>query len=480
MKKIQLIIALSIPAIASLVSCANDEQLFIDNDMDTRAISYEINVPDTTKVVTESTAIKVARMFMQSESGSRAAAKTVESVTPIFDADGTPQMYVVNYLNNQGYVIVSATKDYYPVIAFSDTGHYDLQLGNQLYSNELVNNNIPLMADAENFSDEVKQDIINLWMQYSSEKKTISVNSRSYADEFEDYGRPKAYYDSLMKWNSEGCEIYRWEDYLQTAEYNSFTDEEKMQLRARVDEFGNGSYGFGYNSVIVLRRGVVNEEKTQLMSTQWNQAPGYNEFVPNGLPVGCSPVAAGQIMRYHKYPSNINWTSMEDKSSTSTCALFLYNLGVTMGIEYENYKTGVVVSKVKAALEKYGYKVSYKNHNINTVKSNLKEKRPVYMAGGDNLGYAHAWVCDGTYNSESHMEIQVMSLDYTNAPYDIANEMYLAWKKELPRSIAPTKYHMNWGLGGSNDGYFLDETLTNNSSSMSFVNDRTNLYISKP
>lgn len=482
MKKNQLIIALSIPAIASLVSCANnDEQLFIDNDMDTRAISYEINVPDTAQEVTESTAIKVARLFMQSESESRAAAKTVESVTPIFDTDGTPQMYVVNYLNNQGYVIVSATKDYYPVIAFSDTGHYDLQLGNQLYSNELVNNNIPLMADAENFSDEVKQDIINLWMQYSSEKKTISVNSRSYADEFEDYGRPKAYYDSLMKWNSEGCEIYRWEDYLQTAEYNSFTDEEKMQLRLRVDEFGNGSYGFGYNSVIVLRRGVVNEEKTQLMSTQWSQGYSFNYCVPTGVSLGCATIAAGQIMRYHTHPTAFKWHAMDDRIGTYDCALFLYTLGTRIGIKYEDKKTGATIAQVKTALESYGYRVSMINHDIYDAARQLRINNPVFMTGTehpDSVG--HAWVCDGYHEFESHMEIQVMSLDYTNTPYDIANEMYLAWKKELPRYIAPKQYHMNWGWGGYNDGYFLDSNLSNNSTSLEYTKYRTDLYISKP
>ncbi len=481
MKRKFLITALSLSAIASLIGCSdNDEHSLFNDNMVSRAISYEINIPDTTQEVTESTAIKVARMFMKSESESRSAAKVIESVTPIIDADGVPQMYIVNYMNNQGYVIVSATKDYYPVIAFSDAGHYDLKLGNQLYSNELINSNIPLMADAENFSDEVKQDIINLWMLYSSEKKTISVNSRSYADEYEDYGRPKAYYDSIMKWNSEGCEVYHWEDYIQTAEYNSFTDEEKKQLKARVDEFGNGSYGFGYNSVIVLRRGAVKEEKTQLMSTQWDQGPNFNRYVPTGVPLGCNTIAAGQIMKYYKYPTVFKWDSMDDILSTHESALFLYTLGTRIGIRYENNETGATNAQVKTALEGYGYKVSSVNHNISDVYRQLKSNRPVFMRGSehpDSVG--HAWVCDGYHNFESHMEIQVMTLDYSDVPYSIPNEMYLAWRKELPRYVDPTKYHMNWGWGGYNDGYFLDANLTNGSTSMIYTTSRANLYISK-
>ncbi len=55
MKRKFLITAFSLSAIASLIGCSdNDEHSLFNDNMVSRAISYEINIPDTTQEVTES------------------------------------------------------------------------------------------------------------------------------------------------------------------------------------------------------------------------------------------------------------------------------------------------------------------------------------------------------------------------------------------------------------------------------------------
>lgn len=451
MKKIQLIIALSIPAIASLVSCANDEQLFIDNDMDTRAISYEINVPDTTKVVTESTAIKVARMFMQSESESRAAAKTVESVTPIFDADGTPQMYVVNYLNNQGYVIVSATKDYYPVIAFSDTGHFNMtNLSTEHPAHGWIQDQISSIRSNEDIQEEQRNEIASLWMIYNPTQayygETLSRTSRE---------KPRAYFDSIRMWNEQnGVEVYFYKDYILTEEYALLSTEDKRDIQARIHVFGQTEDD---NSIIVLRRHLTTQTKFNYINSKWDQIKPYNYLQPDTFPLGCTTVAAGLIMRHHQHPSTFDWAKMPETYCTATTQQFLYNLALNIGVRFAKEESPASTKNLINSLKSYGYNVILKDHSIPNIEKQLSLGNPVIMIGTDPNNGAHSWVCDGYDYFTTATNIYMMSLDYSEAG-DIPNEMYVLWSKEGYRHDYGT-YHMCWGWGGLYDGFFYDSNI---------------------
>lgn len=50
------------------------------------------------------------------------------SVQMISDSiSGLPLIYIVNMTNNNGYVIISANKKSTPILAFSETGHFNPQ-----------------------------------------------------------------------------------------------------------------------------------------------------------------------------------------------------------------------------------------------------------------------------------------------------------------------------------------------------------------
>ncbi|MDE6928183.1 MAG: Spi family protease inhibitor [Muribaculaceae bacterium] len=61
-----------------------------------------------------------------SENQSRSTFYNNYSLSTIYDSTGNPAIYVVNYDNNAGFVLVSATKDYHPILAYAEIGNYDI------------------------------------------------------------------------------------------------------------------------------------------------------------------------------------------------------------------------------------------------------------------------------------------------------------------------------------------------------------------
>ena len=52
--------------------------------------------------------------------------RRVKEIVPINGEDGEPAMYVVNYAENKGWVIVSASTDYAPILAHNDEENFDV------------------------------------------------------------------------------------------------------------------------------------------------------------------------------------------------------------------------------------------------------------------------------------------------------------------------------------------------------------------
>ncbi len=231
-----------------------------------------------------------------------------------------------------------------------------------------------------------------------------------------------------------------------------------------------------------------------MVTTKWNQGDPYNLHCPNyfhqGLSVtGCVATAMAQILYYQRDKSvteiqedipsytlssdqygtmtvegipagsTIDWYNMTDTYNSSSTAkqknavadLMLY-CGVAVKMGYTNKSSGAYSSNVPDAINKYfgyGNKVKHASQSNYTEDSwdaliykELSEGRPVYLSG-HNDGGGHAFVCDG---------------------YD-GNQCY----------------HINWGWGGSSDGYYMLSKLNPGSqgiggSSGGYSNGREAVY----
>ena len=210
-----------------------------------------------------------------------------------------------------------------------------------------------------------------------------------------------------------------------------------------------------------------------LVKTRWNQMYPYNNLCPYDskakyrCPSGCVATAMAQILKFWEYPkkgvgshsfthdkygtlsanfgsTSYDWAHMSntypsgsDTVSRMAVATLMYHCGVSVDMEYDTSGSGAVVYMPDKYVQYYGfydartalknyfdcdtvlgyYRSDYNNLTdwTNLLKSELNAGRPILYAGTGNAG-GHAFVCDGYDNNG--------------------------------------KFHINWGWGGTSDGYF--------------------------
>ena len=212
------------------------------------------------------------------------------------------------------------------------------------------------------------------------------------------------------------------------------------------------------------------------MTTTWNQSPWYNEMCPYSFTdsahavTGCVATAQAQVMKYwnhpvvgygsHSYGSSsfgplsvvydtaYQWNNMPDHLGWSSSAQeihavaqLMFHVGVAVEMDYGVHSSGAHViaynmyglnypSTERSLREHFGYnpmlearyKLLYSDEVWDKlIRNEIVHGRPVLYSGRDEAG-GHAFVLDG---------------------YD---------------SIG--MFHVNWGWGGYNDGYYTTDSLS--------------------
>ncbi|MCR5179753.1 MAG: leucine-rich repeat protein [Bacteroidaceae bacterium] len=213
-----------------------------------------------------------------------------------------------------------------------------------------------------------------------------------------------------------------------------------------------------------IRRIPTHPAIAPLCTSKWSQGSPYNDECPiytdgRRSVTGCVATAMAQVLYYHRaksvtevqkdipaYTTNglkvagieagapIDWDNMVDNYGGSTTgkqklavAQLMHYCGVSVEMAYTSSSSGAYSSMVDDAFINYfGYSsnrvkyVSGNNYNDEAwdalLYAEIEASRPVYLSGSNESG-GHAFVCDG---------------------YD-GNRCF----------------HINWGWGGSSDGYFM-------------------------
>lgn len=208
-----------------------------------------------------------------------------------------------------------------------------------------------------------------------------------------------------------------------------------------------------------------------LISINWNQGHPYNQFCPSDADgkavVGCVAVAMAQAMSVARYPIRpngehsyfsskygtiyinynkedaYNWNAIiSGNDGRKEVARLLYHCGVSVDMGYSPSGSGTQTSYIPAALRSYfGYSKSVKAYPRDgytegdweeLIQAELQAGRAVVYSGYDGVGnYGHAFNLDG---------------------YD-GNHMY----------------HVNWGWGGANNGYFAIDGLKDKKMNMNYT-----------
>lgn len=108
----------------TLASCMSEEKLHLNASRDLSIRT--VGISKEKSFLGEEDAEMVAYIHRYGSVLTKSSYREIiESVEPICDEEGNTLMYVVNYAENEGFVIVSATKDYYPILVDVQEGQYD-------------------------------------------------------------------------------------------------------------------------------------------------------------------------------------------------------------------------------------------------------------------------------------------------------------------------------------------------------------------
>ncbi len=419
-------------------------------------------IPHSINPLSQEEAVMVARQFA-SMNGVRTKtndSKNIGSVYAIDGKPGTPAMYAVNYGENDGFIIINASKKYFPILAYSETGHY-AQDRNASGLDVWLNEQRVLIEAAETLPLDSLKEVTKSWRNY--EKKTFfNVTTKSGDDtlSFRDA--------AIAEWELDGFECMDLET--SSMYLNPYVYSQWCGLAA---EQSNPNYNYMQTAVVLYYGSESTSQVGPYLSTTWGQGSPYNQGLsPYGgsTPLAGSSIAAmAQIMRYYTWPTIYNWSTMSDTTATYYTKILYYNLGRDAQTSYSNGNTDI--NNLKNAITGYQYHYHYNatvaNHSLSVAKSNVNSGKPVFMEGTTTGGSVkHAWVCDGrkTYTTTIHLILMVYTPDdrYMQAE----NGGYYSDSNS-------TEYlHMNWGEDGSGNGWFSGD----NSSFSGYLNNVWSQY----
>lgn len=214
---------------------------------------------------------------------------------------------------------------------------------------------------------------------------------------------------------------------------------------------------------------------------------------PDGkpYPVGCVPVMVAQVMSYYSFPASLNGLSLDwntlnrytgahsyknkeyigyaPKSVQSTVANLMDMLGGMVNITYGCKGSSADYEKDGLkALRSMGFKVdSPREYDFQYIKSSLDNKRIVTANGKsekknwiffNTYGGGHAWVIDGYLEQEKQVRVDFVDYDW----YQNAGRKEYVGTRTFYTTESRSLVGMNWGWGGYSNGYFALSSFDSN------------------
>lgn len=241
---------------------------------------------------------------------------------------------------------------------------------------------------------------------------------------------------------------------------------------SRVIAFNDGTPHKGWAALSVMSRSTTDKVEP-LITVNWNQSKPYNTYCPYNASgtalVGCVAVAMGQAMSVAKYPTHASgeysytsatygsiyinydkekaydWDAiLSGANSKDDVAHLLYHCGVAVQMDYGIDASGTQTSYMPGALKRnfsypssvtYYSRSSYSGDWKQLIVNELKAGRAVCYSGVDvKKSEGHCFNLDG---------------------YD-----------------GNTMFHVNWGWGGADNGYFPLDGLKDASMDADFTSSQ--------
>lgn len=419
--------ALILTLILSFLACSKENELPVKSELSQKSVQDKF-------LITKKEALALVGTSQRTARTTETIPKEVDDLKTFADRQGRAIFYVISYKNNEGFLVLSADKRMKPVLAFSDTGTFDLETDNpgiQLWKDLISENSAGVRQRTE-----AHIDIINEWRQFEAGK------GASFRTTDQPVWTPEA-----------SCE---------------------------------------YFVTHPIPQNVTVQHLTHNVA-RWAQWEGYNAHCPDGITVpnctksgtfpcgnalvGCGPVAIGQVLKYHHRTVNIEGTTYSgamftgmpltqpsdcfppDNTNTGNLAHLLRDIGKATGATYNTVvpafgipmsgsgcQTWMEPGKVDdffAARGFTSYDLDFFNSaNQTTIKNQLLAQRPVIVFGSNCnvcLKNMHVWIIDGV------QDLHAIFQDQNGYCYEHTSHFY----------------QMNWGWGNSaeNNTWFAYDNI---------------------
>jgi len=399
--------------------------------------------------------------------------KGVKEITPVAH-NGDTLLYIVNYENNKGWLVVSGDKRTHGILAYADEGSFETA---KLNPGQMV------------WLDDLANQIYVLKTQANMEADTLAADYRL--------------------WNN--IETYM----ANTANLQFSTGNPPSLPTIPLDP----------NSIPWELAGITTQElpATQvgpLLQTKWGQGYPWNTCVPtvapNSItrcPTGCGAVAAAQMLYYLHYklgvpavmyssgycngsvgtlesmmhlygfsfdnPTTTTWDLMAKCYSTpinvatDRVAVLMGYVGQQIKTTYTGNGSGSYLDDVANFFSAQGIKCDSKGYNSSEVLTSLRNNMPVIVrADSRKIDHGivgidfwteytdgHAWVIDGYENKNIKYTYRYEWFDKT-ATTTGPTPYYTKTEEEI--ITTPNYFYMNWGYDGHwDDGRYTFDGLWN-------------------
>lgn len=383
--------------------------------------------------------------------------------------NGTVLMYAVNY-SDGGFALISATRDYYPVLAYSEVDSFDISSLSELQLAWLEETQESIINSKAQTTDRIAS-MNRLWRSYEDPSLLYSPiqrpeATRSSAGEAACYERCD---ELFMQYGGEGWNFLP----LSMAE-DIFMQAGQQDYYDRLVYSSNFNHSNPEYSVVGWRSTTSNRQNGPLLETHWHQSTPFNDLC-NGKPAGCAAIALAQVMYYHKFPAVINHAgtiinmetlAQQTPSPTSLHKDLINYTGAIINTHYANFGSWTTTNSFIHGIRAMGYTVTKSDLIYFDMEQEvLQRSRPVILlANKDDFEWApgsaqyvnngHYWVCDGARD----IKTDILEVFTEWQPYGNGNFIQ-GWNSITnPESLggcSQTYYHMNWGNGYNDPIWYI-------------------------
>lgn len=283
--------------------------------------------------------------------------KQVVDYYTINDTLGIPAMYVINYMDSGGYLILSAELKHEPILAYAESGNLHqndvMPDGFSMWKNTTLENIYLIRNEQMDNTFPAKVGWIDLLNNYPDALNTLPDSAKSAINAFYK-GDPNDPNDPCNK---------------------------ATKTTSLIDP---------------------------LLYTKWGQWYSFNESCPAGngcdhCPTGCPATALAQIIQYWAFPMNsyFNYHSMPLDSGNALVQELMYDIGNMTGTDYQCYGSGTSSANTNTFLHNFGYvnsiySIMSPDQQLPLILANLSGGMPTILSGNTSPNSdGHMWVCDG-------------------------------------------------------------------------------------